>query len=75
MGPQAGNAASGRSILLERGSASEYSPLKQQGGLSLGEARRSNLAQEHFLRRGNRRVTSDATDDLIQANLVSVYGR
>jgi len=73
-----GNAAAGPLNTYWNGALpSGYNPLKQQGGLSLGEGGDgSNLGSEAFSEGVViAAVTSDATDDLIQANLVSVYGR
>jgi hypothetical protein len=75
---KAGNAATGPLNTYWNGALpSGYSPLKQQGGLSLGEGGDgSNLGSGAFSEGVViAAVTSDATDDLIQANLVSVYGR
>ena len=75
---KAGNAASGPLDTYWNGALpSGYSPLKQQGGLSLGEGGDgSNLGSGAFSEGVViAAVTSDATDDLIQANLASVYGR
>ena len=75
---KAGNAATGPLNTYWNGALpSGYSPLKQQGGLSLGEGGDgSNLGSGSFSEGVViAAVTSDATDDLIQANLVSVYGR
>ena len=75
---KAGDAATGPLNTYWNGALpSGYSPLKQQGGLSLGEGGDgSNLGSGAFSEGVViAAVTSDATDDLIQANLVSVYGR
>jgi len=75
---KAGNAATGPLNTYWNGALpSGYSPLKQQGGLSLGEGGDgSNLGSGAFSEGVViAAVTSDATDDLIQANLASVYGR
>jgi len=55
-----------------------YSPLKLEGGLSLGEGGdgHSTLGAGAFFEGVIiAAVTADATDDAIQANLVSVYGK
>jgi hypothetical protein len=54
-----------------------YNPLKQEGGLSLGEGGDgSNLGTGAFSEGVVvADVTSDATDNLIQSNIASVYGR
>jgi hypothetical protein len=73
-----GNAATGPLNTYWNGALpSGYNPLKQQGGLSLGEGGDgSNLGSGAFSEGVViAAVTSDATDDLIQANLVSAYGR
>ena len=75
---KAGNAASGALNTYWNGALpSGYSPLKQQGGLSLGEGGDgSNLGSGAFSEGVViAAMTSDATDDLIQSNLTSVYGR
>jgi hypothetical protein len=75
---KAGNAASGALNTYWNGALpSGYSPLKQQGGLSLGEGGDgSNLGSGAFSEGVViAAMTSDATDDLIQSNLISVYGK
>jgi hypothetical protein len=75
---KAGNAATGGLNTYWNGALpSGYSPLKQQGGLSLGEGGDgSNLGSGAFSEGVViAAMTSDATDDLIQSDLASVYGR
>jgi hypothetical protein len=75
---KAGNAASGPLSTYWNGALpSGYSPLKQQGGLSLGEGGDgSNLGSGAFSEGVViAAMTSDATDDLIQSNLTGVYGK
>ena len=75
---KAGNATSGPLSTYWNGALpSGYSPLKQQGGLSLGEGGDgSNLGSGAFSEGVViAAMTSDATDDLIQSNLTGVYGR
>ncbi len=54
-----------------------YSPLRQEGGLSLGEGGDGSKLGTGAFSEGVviAAVTSDATDDLIQANITSVYGQ
>jgi len=73
-----GNAATGPLNTYWNGALpSGYNPLKQQGGLSLGEGGDGSNGGSGAFSEGVviAAVTSDATDDLIQANLTSVYGR
>ena len=55
-----------------------YIPLQQQGGLSLGEGgRRLEHGDRRLLRRASssQRRPADATDNAIQTNLTTVYGK
>jgi hypothetical protein len=78
-----GNAATGTLSTAWTGSLptqsnpTPYIPLKQQGGLSVGEGGDgSNMGTGAFSEGVVIAAqTSDATDNLIQANLVSVYGQ
>jgi len=79
---KAGNAATGTLDTYWNGSLpaatdTYYSPLRQEGGLSLGEGGDGSNSGTGAFSEGViiAAVTSDATDDLIQANIVSVYGR
>jgi hypothetical protein len=79
---KAGNAASGTlntywSGSLPAATDTYYSPLRQEGGLSLGEGGDGSNSGTGAFSEGVviAAVTTDATDDLIQANIVSVYGR
>jgi hypothetical protein len=79
---KAGNAATGPLNTYWKGSlpaatTAPYSPLRQQGGLSLGEGGDGSNSGTGAFSEGVviAAVTSDATDDLIQANISSVYGR
>jgi hypothetical protein len=79
---KAGNAASGALNTYWNGAlpattSSYYSPLRQEGGLSLGEGGDGSNSGTGAFSEGVviADVTSDATDDLIQANLNAVYGR
>ena len=75
---KAGNAATGPlNTYWNAALPSGYNPLKQQGGLSLGEGGDgSNLGSGAFSEGVViAAVTTDAIDDLIQSNLTTVYGR
>jgi hypothetical protein len=75
---KAGNAAAGPLNTYWRGALpSGYNPLRQEGGLSLGEGGDGSNGGSGAFSEGVviAAVTSDATDDSIQANLASVYGR
>jgi hypothetical protein len=57
--------------------SSYYSPLRQEGGLSLGEGGDGSSSGTGAFSEGAviADVTSDATDDMIQANIATIYGR
>jgi hypothetical protein len=78
-----GNAATGTLATAWNGSLptmtnpTQYIPLQQQGGLSLGEGGDgSNMGTGAFSEGVVIAAqTTDATDDAIQVNLTSVYGK
>jgi hypothetical protein len=73
-----GNAASGALVTGWDGRLPQgYNPLRQEGGLSLGEGGDgSNLGTGGFYEGVViAAVTSDRTDDAIQSNITSLYGR
>jgi hypothetical protein len=75
---KAGNAATGPLNTYWNGALPNgYSPLQQQGGLSLGEGGDGSNSGTGAFSEGVviADVTTDATDDRIRANLTSVYGR
>jgi hypothetical protein len=75
---KAGNAATGTLTTYVNGALpAGYAPLRQQAGLSLGEGGDGSNGGSGAFSEGVviADETTDATDDLIQANLVSVYGR
>ncbi len=75
---KAGDAANGSLNTYWNGTLPNgYSPLQQQGGLSLGEGGDGSNSGTGAFSEGVviAAVTSDATDDSIQTNLTSVYGK
>jgi hypothetical protein len=75
---KAGNASTGVLNTYWNGALpSGYNPLRQEGGLSLGEGGDGSNSGTGAFSEGVviASVTSDATDNLIQSNITSVYGR
>lgn len=75
---KAGNASTGALNTYWNGALPNgYSPLQQQGGLSLGEGGDGSNGGSGAFSEGVviANMTSDATDDAIQVNITSLYGR
>jgi hypothetical protein len=73
-----GDASKGELVTAWKGALPNgYNPLRQEGGLSLGEGGDGSKLGTGAFSEGVviAAVTSDATDNLIQANITSVYGK
>jgi non-reducing end alpha-L-arabinofuranosidase len=73
-----GDASKGELVTAWNGALPNgYNPLRQEGGLSLGEGGDGSKLGTGAFSEGVviAAVTSDATDNLMQANITSVYGR
>ena len=75
---KAGNASSGPLNTYWNGALpSGYSPLRQEGGLSLGEGGDGSNGGAGAFSEGAviANTTSDATDNALQSSITSAYGR